>query len=132
MDSKSLVIEQTDAGQELVKKLRAYLQVEAAFWLNPAEDGGWQLYLASPEIDKNNFDLAYGEAIRAVRSMKTPYIDPFQIRIIRVCDPLAQAAIELNRKYPGNSATRFRGRTFGGTSVEEVFIYPRELVAASS
>src|SRR5438093_1082170 len=113
MDSKPLVIEQTDAGAELVRKLRTYLQVEAAFWLNPSEEGGWTLYIASPEIDKNNFDLAYGEAIRIVQSMKTPYIDPFQVRIIRVSDPLAQAAIAVNQRYPGNAATRIWGKTFG-------------------
>ena len=132
MDSNPLVIEQTDAGAELVLKLRAYLQVEAAFWLNPSEEGGWALYIASPEIDKNNFDLAYGEAIRIVQSMKTPYIDPFQVRIVRVSDPLTRAAIEVNQRYPGNAAIRLRGKAFGGLAVEEVFIYPSRLVAASN
>jgi hypothetical protein len=132
MDSKPLVIEQTDAGAELVNKLRTCLPVEAAFWLNPSEEGGWALYIVSPEIDKNNFDFAYGEAIRIAHSMKTPYLDPFQIRIIRVSDPLAQAAIAANQKYPGSTATRFWAKMFGGVSAEEVFIYPSQPVAASS
>jgi hypothetical protein len=132
VDSKPLVSEQTDAGAELVRELRKYVPVEAAFWLNPSEEGGWALYIASPEIDRNNFDLAYGEAIRIAQSMKTPYLDPFQVRIIRVSDPLAQAAIVVNQRYPGGAATRFRGKTFGGVAAEEVLIYPSHLVAASS
>ena len=44
MDSNPLVIEQTDAGAELIRRLRSCLQVEAAFWLNPSEEGGWTLH----------------------------------------------------------------------------------------
>lgn len=90
------------------------------------------IYIVSPEIDKNNFDLAYGEAIRIAQSMKTPYLDPFQVRIIGVNDPLAQAAIAINQRYPGNVATRLRGKSFGGVAVEDVFVYPGQLAAASS
>ena len=131
MDSNALVIEQIKAGEGLIEKLRSYLRVEAAFWLNPADEGQWALYIASPEIDKNNFDLAYGAVIRVAQEMKTPYIDPFQVRIIRVSDPLTQAAIKANQKYPGNIATRVRGKPFGGTPVEEAYIYPSQLPASS-
>ena len=126
MDTKPLVIEQKDAGAELVKKrLRQHFQVDAAFWLNPSEDGDWALYVASPEIDNHNFDLAYGEAIRIVREMRTPYIDPFQVRIVGVKDPLAQAAIAINRRYPGDAATHYRGRTFGGCRRRRVHLPQR-------
>ena len=124
MDPHPLVIEQTDAGEELLKKLDRSLQVNAAFWLNPAEEGGWNLYVVSPEIDKGHFDFAYGEVLRVAQMMDSLYLDPFQIRILRVVDPIAQAAIEIQRKYAGNLATRFRGDTFGGISVAEVYIYP--------
>ena len=121
--------EQTDAGAELIKNLRPSLPVESAFWLNPSEDGGWALYIASPEIDNHHFDLAYGEVLRTAQSMKTPYLDPFQIRVIGVNDPLAKAATAVNQKYPGKLATRFRDKVFGGSSVEEVYVYTSQLVS---
>jgi hypothetical protein len=61
--------------------------------------------------------------------MQTPYIDPFQVRLIGSDDPLTKAAIEVNRKYPGPMPTRLRGKDFGGVSVEEVYIYPAKKLA---
>ncbi|WP_165233322.1 hypothetical protein [Aquisphaera insulae] len=130
MDPNALVSEQTDAGAELLQKLRPRLRVEAAFWLNPAEDGLWTLYIATPEIDKGHFDLAYGEAMRTARSMNSPYVDPFGIRLIGTDSPLARDAIAVTRKYPGEMATRLRSRIFGDTFVEEVYVYPSPVPAA--
>ena len=91
---------------------------EAAFWIRPVDDGHWTLCIVSKEIDEKTYDLGYGEVLRLVQEMKTPYIDPFQVRLLRGDDPLALAALEIHRRYPGNMATRLGGREFGAIAVE--------------
>jgi hypothetical protein len=129
MDSNPLVTEEIDAGAELIRRFQEYMPVEAAFWLNPSEDGAWALYIASPQMDVAKYDRGFAEILRIVREMKTPYIDPFQVRLIGSDDPLAKAAVEINRKYPGPTPTRFRGKNFGGVPVEDVYIYPAKHLA---
>ena len=124
MDTNPLVTEEVDAGAELIQRFQEYMPVEAAFWLNPSDEGRWVLNIVSPKIDVATFDLGFAEILRLVREMRTPYIDPFQVGLIGSDDPLAKAAIEANRKYPGPMPTRFRGKNFGGVPVEEVYIYP--------
>src|SRR5262245_36303970 len=124
MDTNPLVTEEIEAGVELIQRFQDSMPVEAAFWLNPAEEGRWALYIVLPKIDVADYDRGFAEILRLVREMQTPYIDPFQVRLIGSDDPLAKAAIEVNRKYPGPMPTRFRGKDFGGVPVEEVYIYP--------
>ncbi len=115
MDTNPLVIEEIDAGADLIQRFHEYMPVEAAFWLNPSEEGRWALYIVSPKIDVAHYDLGFAEILRLVQEMQTPYIDPFQVRLIGSDDPLAKAALEINQKYPGPMPTRFRGKNFGGT-----------------
>jgi hypothetical protein len=124
MDTNPLVIEEIEVGAELMQRFQAYMPVEVAFWLNPADEGRRAFYLVSQKIDVAAFDRGFAEILRLVREMQTPYIDPFQVRLIGSDDPLARAAIEANRKYPGPRPTRIRGKEFGGVPVEEVYIYP--------
>jgi hypothetical protein len=124
MDTNPLVTEETDAGAELVRRLQKSMPIETAFWLNPSADGKWELIIATSEVDAGNYDNGYGEILRLVQEMRTPYIDPFQVRLIGSDDPLTKAAVEMNRKFPGPVPTRFRGKYFGGVPVEEVYIYP--------
>jgi hypothetical protein len=70
MDKAILVNEQIDAGREFAEAFNNYQTVDALFWLNPAESSEWELYLASPAINDSNFDVAYGEVLRLVRSGK--------------------------------------------------------------
>ena len=56
--------------------------------------------------------------------MDSPYLDVFQVKLIPTSDPLAQAALEINRRFPGRMATRFGGGSFGGMGVDGVYIYP--------
>jgi hypothetical protein len=53
-----------------------------------------------------------------------PNLDPFQVKLIKSSNPLATAAMDYRRLFPGWTATRLRQRNFGGTSVDEVCIYP--------
>jgi hypothetical protein len=123
MDTNPLVTEEVDSGAELVGRFRQSVAVEAAFWINPSDDGRWALYIASPKFNNANYDPGYREILRLVQDMRTPYIDPFQVRLIGTDDPLAKAADEVIRRFPGPVPTRFRGKNFGGIPVEEVYLY---------
>jgi hypothetical protein len=124
MDPNPLVIEEIEAGADLVRRFQECMPVEAAFWLNPADEGRWAFYIVAPQMDVVKYDRGFVEILRLVREMQTPYIDPFQVRLIGSEDPLGKTAIEVSRKYPGPMPTRFRGTDFGGFPVEEVYVYP--------
>jgi hypothetical protein len=124
MDQGPLVIEAIDVGAELVRRLDKSVPVQAAFWVKDSEEGQWYLYIASDQIDDKNLDVAYGEVLRLAGQMASPYLDPFQVKLIPTSDSLAQAALDIHRRYLGRMATRFGGKNFGGISVDDVYIYP--------
>ena len=45
------------------------------------------------------------------------------VKLVPTSDPLAQAALDIHRRYPGRTATRFGGKV-GGIGVDGVYIYP--------
>src|SRR4051794_30218911 len=106
MDQNSLVIEEIDTGAEFVSLFDKKVPVKAAFWGKPAEAGQWYLYIASDQIDDRGVDQAYREVQRLAKEHPSPYLDPFQVKLIPASDPLAQAALEIHRRYPGRMSTR--------------------------
>ncbi|MDR3632691.1 MAG: hypothetical protein P4L84_02585 [Isosphaeraceae bacterium] len=132
MDQGPLVIEEIDAGERLVRAFDEYEPVKAAFWLKASDEEQRYLYLASDGIDDTNFDVAYGEVLRLANQMRSPYLDPFRVKLISGQDPLAQSAVDINRRFRGPIATRFGGKSFGGLSVDDVYIYPSPLPAAAT
>lgn len=129
MDQGPLVIDEIEAGAELAREFGNYEPLKVAFWLKESDDEHRYLYLASERIDANNIDVAYGEVLRLTSKMHSPYLNPFRVKLINAEDPLAKAAVEINRRYPGRMATRFGGKTFGGISVDDVYVYPSPLPA---
>jgi hypothetical protein len=132
MDQGPLVMEEIDAGAELAREFDKYEPVKAVFWLKASDEAHRYLYIASERITDTNFDVAYGEVLRLVDKMQSPYLDPFRVKLINTGDPLAKAAMEINARFPGRFATRFGGKAFGGLSVDDVYIYPSPLPAAVS
>jgi hypothetical protein len=124
MDQGPLVDLQIDAGERLIGGFAHYTPVQAAFWVKEAESNQWFLYIAGDQIDDSNFDLAYSEVLRLLLGAPERWLDPFQVKVIGVNHPVAQAVMEIQQKYPRNLATRYYGRQLGGLSVEEVYIYP--------
>jgi hypothetical protein len=124
MDQGPLVIDQIDAGARFLGEFRNRVPIQSAFWIKQLEDGEWGLYVASDQITDDNFDIAYGEVLRIAGKLRDPLFDPFQVKLIGADDPLAKAALDINRRFPGPVATRFHGRVFGGLPVEEVYVYP--------
>ena len=127
MDQGSLVMEEIDAGAELAREFNHYNVVKVAFWLKASDDDHRYLYLASDQIDDSNFDLAYGEVLRLTSQMPSLYLNPFRVKVIGADDPLAKAAVDIQKRYPGRFPTRFGGTMFGGVFVDEVYIYPSPL-----
>jgi hypothetical protein len=124
MDQVPLVIEQIDVGTKFLGEFQKYLPIQAAFWLKETEEGDWSLYVVSDQITDDNFDVAYGEVLRIAGQLRDSWFDPFQVKLIGASDPLAQAALEIQRRFPGRMPIRLHGKTFGGVSVDEVYVYP--------
>jgi hypothetical protein len=129
MDQGPLVREETEAGAELVRRLDTNFPVRAAFWLKDSEEGRWYLYVASDQINDNTVRVGYGEVLRLADEMASPYLDPFQVKLIPASDPRSQAALDIHRRYPAKIATRFGGQNFGGMGVSEVYLYPASITA---
>lgn len=125
-------MEEIDAGAELVREFDKYEPVKAAFWLKASDEDHRYLYIASERIDDTNFDVAYGEVLRLAGKMPSIYLDPFRMKLIGADDPLAKAALDIQKRFPGRMGTRFGGKAFGGISVDEVYIYPSPLPAPVS
>jgi len=119
-----LVIEQIDAGADFVCDFNHYRCVAVACWISPAESDNLFLYIASDEIDDSNFDIAYGEVLRRLSGKRSPWLDPFQIKLVNSADPIARHAIEIRDRYPAKIATRYNGPSIGGTSIDGAYIYP--------
>lgn len=127
MDQGPLVIEEIDAGASLAREFDQYEPIKAAFWLKASDEEQRYLYLASDGIDDTNFDVAYAEVLRLANKLRSPHLDPFRVKLIGGDDPLALAAIDTQKRFPGPTATRFGGKSFGDMSVDDVYIYPSPL-----
>ena len=132
MDPGSLVSEEIEAGKELLRRFHELIPVKAAFWLkDSSEEGRWHLYIASDEIKDENIRDSYGKLSRVARElsqaadeMSSIFLDPFLVKLIPADDPLAQAALDINRRFPGNLPTRLGAHRFGGLTVDGAYIYP--------
>jgi hypothetical protein len=127
MDKEPLVIEQKDAGRRFLTEFHKYYPVRVAFWLRESDATEWDLYVASDQITDDNFDVAYGEVVTAAGAVQDPSFDMFRVKLIGAEDPLAKAALEIQRGYPGPIATNFGGKMLGGVYVDGVYIYPSPL-----
>lgn len=131
MDKSPLVTEQLSAGEWLIREFSKTIPVQAAFWLRERDSDEWYFYLASDQINDSNFDHAYGEVLRIVRPLQSLWIDPFQVKVIGLDSPVAKAALDVMRKFPGRIPTRYHGRHFGNLSVDEAYIYALPLPASA-
>jgi hypothetical protein len=129
MDQGQLVKEMTDAGEEFVRRLDKSIPVRTAFWLKDCEAGQWYLFVASDQINDRSIRGAYGEVLRVASEIANPYLDPFQVKLIAASDPLARAALDIHRRYPASTATRFGSTNFGGMSIEAAYLYPVSVTA---
>ncbi len=122
MDQGSLVKEQIVTGTRFLREFGRYAPVVVAFWLKDSESGRWALYVASDRVNDTNFDVAYGEVLRIAGEMKDPNFDPFQVRLLRMGDPMVKAALAAYEKRPPKIPFTFRVADFGGIGADEVYL----------
>ncbi len=126
MDQGSLVREQIDAGAEFLDRIHASIPVKVAFWLKGTEEGRWALYVASDKIGSSPSIADYREMARVEREMDDPNLSQSRVRLIGAGEPLARAALELQRPPPRRPLTWYKGSPFGNISVEGAYLYPPE------
>jgi hypothetical protein len=135
MDPEPLVSEQIEAGARFIAEFQKQFPVQAACWLREGERGRWFLYVASERVTHENFDEALDEVGRFFAEKRDPWFDPFRVKVIGADDPLARAAIDIQRRFPFRAPTRFSGKLFsgagmyGGADVEEACLYPMPMPA---
>jgi hypothetical protein len=130
MDQAPLVTEEIDAGAAFVRQLEKSFPLQAAVWVKDSDGGPWYLYIASDQFRGGDLDVAYREVLRLTWEMASPYLDAMQVKLVPTSDPMAQAALEINHRFPGRIPTRFGGSSFGGMGVDGVYVYPAPLTSA--
>jgi hypothetical protein len=132
MDQEPLVIEQIEAGRKFLEEFDKHIPVRAAFWLKVNEDSGWYLHIASDQISDKNVNLVYREVGKVGKTIDDPNFDLFQVKLIGVYNPFARAALDLYKRCKARVPTHIRGRSFGGMSIEGVYVYPPRVAAVSN
>jgi len=131
VDSKALVNDEIDAGAELVERFDKFMPVKVAFWLKPAEDDSWSLYIAADRVKQDGVAPGNREIVRLCQEINSPYLDMFQVRLIATDHPLALAVFDVHQRYPGRLPIRYNGTMLGGMSIEGAYLYPAPLAAAN-
>lgn len=122
MDQGSLVSQQIEAAGRFLRQFEKSTSVVVAFWLKECEEGQWTFYIGCAPVDRRHLELAYREIFRIVAEMNDPSFEPFQVRLLGLQDPMAQAAIEVYQGRPPRTPVRLSGGTFGGVDVAEVYL----------
>ena len=124
MDQAPLVIDELEAGVEFIRRLNAYQRVAAACWLRPDEDSDRYLHVAIDGLTDDKMDAAYADVGRVADEMTDHYIDRFRVKVNSTNDRIAKAVLDIYRRYRAPIPTRFKSSDFGGTAVDEVYVYP--------
>lgn len=132
MDQMPLVTEEIDAGSLLVREFNKYAHVTVAFWLKESDDEFRYLFIASDEINDSNVGNGYVEILRLSQLIKSPFLDPFRVKLLNANDSLAIAAKKINERFPARLPTRIGGQLFGGISIDDAYVYPAESCASAT
>ena len=131
MEPNSLVNDEIEAGADLVALFDKSMSVTVAFWAKLADASQWYLYIASDRIDAVGLDEGYREVHRLTQ--ENPGLDLFRVKLIPPDHPLALAALEACRRFPGGRRpVRFQEKVVDALFVEEAYVYPVSLLAPSA
>jgi hypothetical protein len=130
MDPGPLVKEQIEAGERFLAEFEKAIPVAAAFWLKGDDQESWKLYVTSERFTDEDRGVAEREVLRVVLAMRDPDLGPLDVRLIKPGHPLARAALDVHRLYPGK-VVRLRDRVFGDMGIDEVYIYPSPVAVSS-
>ena len=130
MDHTPLVKHEVDLGEQLIREFDAHTPVAAAFWLQPAESGTRHLYVVPEASDPAAFREAGVVLSRMAMRLRSPWFDPFAVRLWEADHAYSRAALEFIREYPQMLPWRLGGSYFGGVFLEDGYIYePRRCAA---
>ena len=103
MGQTILVSEQKEDGTKFVLDFNNSFPVSVACWVAPSDTENMFLYIASEKINDSNIQDAYREMSRRFRANRSQWqwLDPFQIKLVNSSDPLAQAAMNIQRSRRG-------------------------------
>jgi hypothetical protein len=128
MDKEPLVEMYVEDGLRVIEALVAEgIEVKAAAWIRKdVEYSWWHLYIATPLVDKEGrLREAYRRINPVLREISPPLrVVDQRVRLIAPDDPVALAVQEIHRRYPGSGSFQYTGASFGGMSVDGVYIYP--------
>jgi hypothetical protein len=125
MDTETLVENQIEDGQRLIDQLsRDEFEVLVAFWLKTSEDGTWQLYIASPSVDTCKRVEVYRKVYASLNRLEQSCVRPSDLSLISGTTQIAQAAIQIRDRHPGQTPIRYHGKRLGNITIEEAYIYP--------
>jgi hypothetical protein len=129
MDPVALVEDQIEDGWSLLRRLeeREFIW-RAACWVKPIDKHRWSLYIATPVVDQKGLREAYSEVIDVVRSMGTMSITTSDLSLVGEKHRVTQDVLDLLERSPGGTRTPMQVSFFGGIPVEEVYVYPSEIV----
>jgi hypothetical protein len=122
MDKSSMVDRKVELGTRLAGKLEKTTPVIAAFLLKSRENGEWSLHVVPEHQDKKSMEAAYIAILRIANELNDTALDPFQIRLVGLSEPTAQAALEIYRGSPPRIPIHLQREEFGGVEVEEVYL----------
>lgn len=129
MDQDALVIFKLDGGRRLVDALLTHgLDIRAAFWAKPSEEG-WRLFLVSPLVEDPNARFPYHLVREVLQNVPEWGIDGSDVRAVGVSDSMAQAATEFvanmtPRATPFGGAVLYKNLRLGRQPIDGAYIYP--------
>jgi hypothetical protein len=124
VDTVTLVDEQIRDGEKLLGRLvQEGLAVQAAGWVKPADEDRWSLYLVTPLVDEKGLIGAYREVNQVLRSLEDVWVKDYEISLVSEDHPVAKNLLDLARRRRAG-LNRPRHPWLGGSSVEDVYVYP--------
>src|SRR5262245_49716022 len=115
MGQEILVDSHIDDGKRLAERLaESDFPVVGAGWVKTTEDGLWYLYIASPFVAAEGPLKSYRRVHTLMRELPQPSgVHPFDVKLIRPTDPLAEGIQEIHERYPARSPIHLGGDAAG-------------------
>jgi len=125
MAQGTVVRDQFSDGKRLVLQLIADgFPVESAAWLKEPDADQWYLYIATPRMTDMSPTAAYRSMHATFHRLAPLWFDVFQVKLVSLDDPVANAVRAFHRKNQMTLDTRYRRPSLGSVPIEEALIYP--------
>lgn len=134
MDQGTLVREQLDGGEKLIRRLVADgVVLSGGLWAEMDGDGQPYLYLITPEVEDRDPRITYRKISAAQAALDAAglhwleRIDRFGIKLLATSHPLARGVLRYYHRHPGVIPTWHHGSVLGSVYIDGAYIYPASL-----